>query len=62
MIDGSEKPNGWLNFELQSPHVERRSNLILVCVLQRQTLFDDFFFVVCCMFEISARYSFLNIL
>ena len=26
MIDGSEKRNGWLNFELQSPHViERRS-------------------------------------
>ena len=28
MIDGSEKRNGWLNFELQSPHViERRSKL-----------------------------------
>ena len=27
MIDGSERRNGWLNFELQSPHViERRSN------------------------------------
>ena len=27
MIDGSEKRNGWLNFERQSPHViERRSN------------------------------------
>ena len=26
MIDGSEKGGGWLNFELQSPHViERRS-------------------------------------
>ena len=26
MIDGSEKRNGWLNVELQSPHViERRS-------------------------------------
>ena len=29
MIDGSEKRNGWLNFERQSPHViERRSKLI----------------------------------
>ena len=27
VIDGSEKRNGWLNFERQSPHViERRSN------------------------------------
>ena len=30
MIDGSEKRNGWLNFELQSPHViERRSKQAL---------------------------------
>ena len=29
MIDGSEKRNGWLNFERQSPHViERRSKAI----------------------------------
>ena len=28
MIDGSEERNGWLNLELQSPHVtERRSNV-----------------------------------
>ena len=27
MIDGSEKPDGWLNLELQCTHlVERRSN------------------------------------
>ena len=30
MIDGSEKRNGWLNFELQSPHViERHSKALL---------------------------------
>ena len=30
MIDGSEKRNGWLNFERQSPHViERRSKVPL---------------------------------
>ena len=29
VIDGSEKRNGWLNFERQSPHViERRSNVV----------------------------------
>ena len=28
MIDGSEKHNGWLNFERQSPHViERRGKV-----------------------------------
>ena len=26
MIDGSEKQNGWLNRELQSPHVIERSS------------------------------------
>ena len=31
VIDSSEKRNGWLNFQLQSPHViERRSNGIIV--------------------------------
>ena len=31
MIDGSEKRNGWLNLELQSPHViERSSNSVLI--------------------------------
>ena len=34
MIDGSEKRNGWLNFERQSPHViERRSNASSVFIL-----------------------------
>ena len=34
MIDGSEKRNGWLNFERQSPHViERRSNVRNCCCM-----------------------------
>ena len=35
MIDGSEKHNGWLNFELQSPHViERCSNRASLLITQ----------------------------
>ena len=31
MIDGSEKRNGWLNFERQSPHViERHSKTFII--------------------------------
>ena len=39
MIDGSEKRNGWLNFERQSPHVfERRSNAFQLYTLQTRTI------------------------
>ena len=41
MIDGSEKHNGWLNFERQSPNViERRSkNNILLATLVLKIVF-----------------------
>ena len=45
MIDGSEKRNGWLNFEPQSPHViERRSKCQLpsICV-------PSFMFIYICV-------------
>ena len=32
VIDGSEKRNGWLNFELQSPHVIERSSKCQITV------------------------------
>ena len=42
MIDGSEKRNGWLNFELQSPHViERRSKPVKFYVSTKNSFTEN---------------------
>ena len=46
VIDGSEKRNGWLNFELQSPYViENLSSEVarefIVCVLVNVAIMSD---------------------
>ena len=46
MIDGSEKCNGWLNFERQSPHVieRRRKGIVYTITAKKAAIMEQFRF------------------